>query len=314
MRRVGGRIASVVPTLLVVLLFAMTLVDLPPGDPATVLAGDGATSAQIQQVRERYDLDQPVLVRYKNYIGGLLDGDLGESYRGNQPVASMIGRALPVTASLILWSLILSLLIGIPAGLIAALKRDKLADRLVTGFSSLFIGVPPFVFALVLVVVFAVTRHWLPATGYVPFADDPVGWARHLFLPGLALAIPAAAEIARQLRESLIDTLDQTFIRAQYAKGLSPARIVGRHGLKNSAIPVVTVLGLQIGGILGGAVVVEQVFVLPGFGYLGYSAVVGFDYPVIQGVVVVAAVLVLLTNLLVDLSYQFFDPRVRHGN
>lgn len=314
MRLVLSRIAVAVPTLVIVLLVSMLLVELTPGDPASVLAGDGATEAQIEMVRDRLNLDQSVPQRFVSYVGDLLGGDMGRSFRSNQLVTTMIGKALPVSMSLVVMAMAFTVLLGVPAGALAAVYRGRFVDRALTAVSSVFVAVPPFVVALLLVVPLAVNRNWLPATGYVGLDAGFWEWARRLMMPSFALALPSAAEVARQLRGAMVDTLEHDFIRAQHAKGLSQAKVLGKHAAKSAAMPVVTVIGLQVGRLLGGSVVVEQVFVLPGLGSLGFQAVLGYDYPTIQGIVLVSAVTILLVNLLVDCSYLFFNPRLRGGS
>jgi peptide/nickel transport system permease protein len=207
--------------------------------------------------------------------------------------------------------MIFILLIGVPAGVLAALHRGRLVDRLVTLVSSALMAIPPFVFALVLVIVFALDRSWFPAGGYVPPSDGILEWARHLILPAFTLALASSAELARQIRGALADTMEEDFIRSSHARGLSRRSVVGKHAAKSAAIPVVTVLALQIPRLLGGAVVVELIFALPGFGYLALDAVQARDVPVVQGVVLVSGIVIIFTNLLADLSYGYFNPKVR---
>jgi peptide/nickel transport system permease protein len=308
------RLLAVIPTLLIVLFVAMLLYQLAPTDPAVMIAGDSATPAKVAQIRAELGLNKPLPERYVDYVGNALRGNLGESYQTNQPVSSLIFHALPVTFSLALIALIMMLFLGVPAGVVAAVFRGRWPDHLLTAVTSVAVAIPSFVAALVLVVLFAVQRDWLPSIGYVGFAQDPVEWLLHLILPAFALALPSAAELARQIRGSMLDMMEQDFVRTQYAKGLSEWRIIGKHVAKNSGVSVMTVLGLQMGRFLGGVVIVETLFALPGLGYLSYQAVIGRDLPVIQGVVVVTAVIVLAVNFLVDLSYLYFSPRMRSAH
>ncbi|HMG44230.1 MAG TPA: ABC transporter permease [Acidimicrobiales bacterium] len=308
---VGRRLLAMVPTLLIVSLVVFFLLDLTPGDPARILAGETATPEQVLDTRARLGLDRPLLDRYGDYVGGVFTGDLGDSFFSNRPVLDEIGRAFPITASLALAALGLAVLVAVPAGLLAALRPGGPLDRLVSAVSAFALAVPPFVIGVLFVVFFAVENSLLPAVGYVPFADDPGEWARHLVLPAIALAVAPAAELARQTRGALADALSRDYVRAAQAKGLPRRIVVLKHAAKNAAIPVVTVLGLQIGRVIGGAVVVEQVFALPGFGTLAIQAVKNSDYPMIQGIVLVSGLTVILVNLAVDLSYAYFNPKVR---
>jgi peptide/nickel transport system permease protein len=236
---------------------------------------------------------------------------MGRSPINHIPVWDRISAALPVTLSLALISLVLAVALGVVGGTWAALRRGRFVDRAVTAASAVIQAVPPFLVGLALVIFFAVDRSWLPATGYVHFGDDPWEWFRHLLLPAFTLALASAAELARQTRGAMVDTLEQDHIRATRAKGLPERWVIGKHAAKNAAPLVVTVLGLQVGRILGGAVVVELIFVLPGFGALALSAVGARDVVLIQGVVLVSAVFVLVANLAVDVSYGYFNPKTR---
>jgi len=306
------RLVVSVPVLIVVALVAFLLIQLTPGDPASLLAGENASPDRVDAVRGTLGLDRPVLDRFGDYLGGLLQGDLGMSFFSGRSVMAMIAEALPATLSIALVTYLLVLLIAIPTGIAAAVNRGGLTDRLVTAAGSFFIGVPPFVVGLLLVVAFAVSVRLFPATGYVSLADGGLsGWLSHLFLPALALALPSAAEVTRQLRGSLVDVLEQDYIRTQRAKGLAPSRVLLKHGLKNAAPPVLTVLGLQLGRILGATVIVEQIFAIPGFGTLAFTAVLRHDFPVIQGVVLLSAVAVILVNLLTDFIESAVNPRLR---
>ena len=311
LRLIARRIVTMVPTLLGVVLISMLLLDLMPGDPAAIIAGDQATPQAIAAVRHDLRLDEPLWVRGAGYLWGLAHGDLGTSPGGHIPVWSRISVALPVTLSLCLLGMVLGLALGILAGTYAALRRGRLLDRVIVATASVAQAVPPFVLGLGLVIALAVDRPWFPVSGYVPLTENPQQWFVHLVLPSTALALSVAAEIARQTRGALIDTLEQDFIRAGRAKGLSEFRLIGKHAAKNTAIPVVTVTGLQVARILAGAVVVERIFGLNGFGSLAVNAVLSRDVVLIQGVVLVSATFVLITNLLVDLSYGYLNPKVR---
>lgn len=311
LKLVARRVLTAVPTLLGVILVAMLLLELMPGDPAAVMAGDNATPEAVETIRRDLELDEPVWERFGGYVGNVARGDLGRSPGSTVPIWDRISEALPVTLSLALVAMVMAVVIGGAAGAVAALRRGRWADRAVTGAASVMQAVPAFVVGLALVIAFAVERAWFPATGYQPLAEGVGEWLRYLVLPGLALALSSAAELARQTRGALVDTLEQDFIRASRAKGLSERWVVGKHAAKNAATPVVTVVGLQVARILGGAVVVEQIFGMHGFGALAVNAVLTRDMVLIQGIVLVSAIGVLIANLVVDLSYGYFNPKVR---
>jgi peptide/nickel transport system permease protein len=308
---VARRVLTAVPTLVGVVLVAMLLLELMPGDPARIMAGDNATPEAIETIRTDLGLDRPVWERFGSYLWNVAQGDLGRTPGSGTPIWDRISDALPVTLSLALVSMVLAVAIGVPAGAAAALRRGRLVDRAVTALAAVMQAVPPFVVGLGLVIFLAVDRAWFPASGYQPLAAGVGEWLRYLWLPAFALALSSAAELARQTRGALVDTLEEDFIRASRAKGLGERWVVGKHAAKNAATPVVTVAGLQVARILGGAIVVEQIFGMHGFGSLAVNAVLTRDMVLIQGVVLVSAVGVLIANLLVDLSYGYLDPKVR---
>ncbi len=308
---VGRRLLAAIPTLAGVILVAMLLLELMPGDPAQIMAGENATPEAVEVIRRDLELDKPVWERFGSYLGDVVRGDLGRSPGSSVPIWDRIADALPVTLSLALVAMVMALTIGVTAGTAAGLRRGRWVDRAVTAAASVMQAVPAFVVGLGLVIAFAVDRAWFPAGGYQPMAEGLGEWLRHLFLPAVALALSSAAELARQTRGALVDTLEQDYIRANRAKGLSERWVLGKHAAKNAATPVVTVAGLQVARILGGAIVVEQIFAMHGFGSLAVNAVLTRDMVLIQGVVLVSAVGVLITNLLVDLSYGYLNPKVR---
>lgn len=311
LRLVGRRVLTAIPTLLGVVLVAMLLLELMPGDPARIMAGDNATPEAIEAIREDLDLDQPAWERFGSYLWNVAQGDLGTAPGSSTPIWDRISDALPVTLSLALVAMVMAVVIGVASGGAAALRRGTWVDRGVTAAASVMQAVPAFVVGLGLVIAFAVDRAWFPASGYQPLAAGVGEWLRYLFLPALALALSSAAELARQTRGALVDTLEQDYIQASRAKGLSERWVIGKHAAKNAATPVVTVAGLQVARILGGAVVVEQIFGMHGFGSLAVNAVLTRDMVLIQGIVLVSAVGVLIANLLVDLSYGYLNPKVR---
>lgn len=305
------RLAFTIPILVLASFLVFGLLLLVPGDPAITLAGDNATEEQIEVIRDRLGLDDPVFVQYGRWAGDAVQGDLGDSLYSGRSVSKSIGERLPVTMSLAAVSVVIALLIAIPAGIVAATRRGTWVDTSATVGASLGLAMPSFWLGAVLALVFALRLRWLPATGYVPFSESPLDWLRHLILPGLTLGTAAAAETTRQLRSSLSDVLEQDYVRTARAAGLRGRTIVWKHSMKNAAMPVVTVLGFQVAFLLGGSVIVEQLFALPGLGGLAIRAVLDRDIPVIQGVVLFTTALVVGINLLVDLLYGWLNPKVR---
>jgi peptide/nickel transport system permease protein len=305
------RILAAVPILLGVLLVAQLLLDFMPGDPAAILAGEHADPEVIARFHRELHLDEPVWQRFGRYVWDVVHGNLGRTPGSPLTVWQQVSPTLSVTLSLALVALIFAVIVGVAAGTVAARRKDKFADRAVTTVASVMLAAPPFCVGLAFVVVFAVQHTWLPAGGYVALTDSPWEWLRHLILPGVTLGLFAAAELARQTRGSLVDTFEHDFVRALRAKGLPERSVVAKHAAKNAATPVVTVLGLQVGRIIGGAIVVELIFALPGFGTLALNAVLGRDLVLIQGVVLISAIAVLLSNLLVDVAYAYLNPRTR---
>ena len=297
----------------VVAFVVFLLLYLTPGDPAAILAGDAATTDDIRKIREALGLDQPFLVRFGTWLWALLHGDLGTSIFTNLPVTRLIGQRVEPTLSLTLLTLVIAVLVAVPLGVIAAARAGSWIDRFVMGFSVLGFSVPVFVFAYILIMVFSIELDWLPVQGYRSFREDGVWeWLRHLILPATALGTVYMALIARITRASMLDVLAQDYIRTAQAKGLATGSILTQHALKNAAIPIVTIIGIGIALLIGGAIVTETVFAIPGIGRLTVDAILRRDYPIIQGVVLIFSAAYVLINLLVDLSYMFFDPRVRY--
>ncbi len=305
------RLAMTIPIVVLASFLVFGLVLLVPGDPAITLAGDNATAEQIELIRDRLGLDDPVWVQYGRWASDAIQGDLGESLFTGRSVTKSIGERLPVSMSLAAVSVVVALMIAVPAGILAAVRRGTWMDTSATIGASLGLAMPSFWLGAVLVLIFALRLGWLPATGYVPFGDDPVGWLKHLILPALTLGTAAAAETTRQLRASLSDVLQQDYVRTARAVGTRSRVVVGKHAMKNAAMPVVTVLGFQIAFLLGGSVIVEQLFALPGLGGLAIRAVLDRDLPMIQGVVLFTTVLVVMINLAVDMLYGWLNPKVR---
>lgn len=312
-RTVVARILVAVPTLLIVSMLIFVMLDISPGDPARNVAGPEASVEQVAQVRQALKLDDPLPVRYADWVGNAVRGDLGTSFVGNRSVTDTVLEALPPTLSIILISLALTIVGALALGVVSALWPQGVVDKLCTLIASASLAMPPMWLALLLVSFVAVSWAWLPALGYVPFAESPWQWFTHLILPAITISGIAMGEIGRQLRGSLRDEVEKDYVLAARARGLSTRRIILKHAMKNAAIPVVTVLGVRLGQVLGTTVLVEKIFVIPGIGNLAFNSVQGGDMPTVLGVVIVATLVVLLLNLLVDLSYFYFNPRLRTG-
>lgn len=307
------RILAAIPVLIIVTVIAFSLIYMIPGDAAIVAAGENASQERIEQVREQMGLNRPAIVRYFVWMGELLTGNLGTSLISGHTNAEMIATALPVTVSLALLALTWSLIAGVLIGTFAGLNRDSWIDRTLTALTTFGLAVPTFWIGLILVVTFALQLRMFPATGFTPITEGVGPWLSHLVLPALALGTTTAAEIARQTRAGMIDVLEQDYIRTATAKGLPRWIVVGKHTTKNAAIPVVTVFGLQAAALIGGSVIIEQVFAMPGLGSLALRSIIERDFPVIQAFVVVVTLFVLAINLLVDISYAYFNPKVRQS-
>jgi peptide/nickel transport system permease protein len=305
------RLLALVPTLLLASLGTFLLLQLVPGDPALAIAGESANAEQLAEIRDRLGLDEPILVQYGEWLTDVLHGDLGDSFTTNEPVTSAIGRTLPTTLHLVIGGLVVALLLGVPAGVISARRPNSPTDTLVTSAASAGVAIPSFWLGLILVSLFAVRLGWFPATGFVGITSDPWASIRHLVLPSIALGLVGASEIARQSRAAMIEVLASDHVRTLRAKGLSRRRIVWRHGLKGSAVPLLTIVGLQVSRFLGATVVIETVFGISGLGALVIRATQARDFPVVQGIVLVMAVIVILTNFVTDVSYRLVDPRIR---
>jgi peptide/nickel transport system permease protein len=309
---VARRLLITVPLLLLISFAVFSLVLIIPGDPAVTLAGGTkANLGEIARIRHQLHLDQPFWRQYLDWLHQALQGNLGNSIFQHQSVASGIGTHFPVTLSIAVGGMVLSVLLGIPAGILSGVRQGTLRDRTVTIGSSLGVAIPDFWLAIMLVTLFAVDFHLLPALGYTPFTQSPARWAEDLLLPWLALGLGGAATIARQVRGAMIDTLDQDYIRTAKAKGLRPRTIVGKHALKNALSPAVTVVDISFGYLLGGTVIIEQIFSLPGIGTYVLQAITVKDLPIIQGVVLVTALAFVVINLVVDIIYGYLNPKVR---
>ncbi|MFT3855310.1 MAG: ABC transporter permease [Ilumatobacteraceae bacterium] len=310
-RYIARRLLSVIPVMFLVSLIAFSLIHLVPGDPAVALAGDGATSEQVEHMRQQLGLDDALPVQYARWLKHAVTGDLGHSLFSAQTVADALWSRLPVTLSLIAGSLLIALCLGIPAGIISAVRRGSWTDRLVNLGAAAGVSTPNYFIAMLLIIFFVLRLQLLPATGYVGLFDSPTEWVRHLVLPCIALAAGTTAVVTRQLRSSLAGVLDQDYVRTSHAKGLTPGQVVLKHGMKNAAIPLVTVIGTQIGLLVGGTAIIERLFNIPGLGSLAIDSVLRRDLPMIQGIVLLTALVVQLANLAADVAYGSLNPKVR---
>ena len=307
------RITSLVSILIVVGVVVFFLVRLVPGDPTAALLGDQATVEQITALRARLGLDHPLPVQFAAWIGSIVRGDLGDSTYMRIPVVSAVTQRIEPTAMLALLATLIAVTLGVTLGVVAAVRHNTAVDYAVMVIAMLGLSVPTFWLGLLMILFFAVTLQWLPAAGYVSIFESPVAALRYLAMPAVALGFSQAAIIARMTRASVLDTLGEDYVRTARSKGLRPRVVVIRHALRNAMLPVLTVIGLSIATLAGGVVVTETVFNIPGAGRLVIDSVLRRDYPVIQGSVLMVALVYAVVNLLVDLSYAFFDPRVRIG-
>lgn len=282
-----------------------------PGDPALAFAGEERSPEVLAAIRERLGLNDPIVVQYGKFVLGALQGDLGTSTRTRIPVSEMIMVALPVTIELSILALLIAIVLGGAAGVVAAVRRGRPAEWFANGLALLGLSVPNFWLGLVAILYLAVGLGWFPASGFVPFTEDPLANLHHLLLPAFVLGSGIAAIVMRQTRSAMLESLGADYIRTARAKGVSPRGVIGKHALRNSLVVVVTVVGLQLGIVISGAVVTESIFGLPGFGKMTIDAVFQRDYPAIQGVVLVTATAYIVINFLVDIAYSLIDPRIR---
>ncbi|MEU4482444.1 ABC transporter permease [Micromonospora sp. NPDC023966] len=282
-----------------------------PGDPALALAGEDRSPEALEAIRHHYGLDQPLPIQFAQYVERLVQGDFGVSIRTGIPVSSMLTTAVPVTVELSLLAILLAAALGVGAGVLAAVRRGRPAEWLANGLALVGLSVPHFWLGLLAILYLSVAAGLFPASGFVPLLEDPVGNLHHIILPTVILGAGLAAIIMRQTRSAMLEALSSDHVRTAKAKGLRPRAVITRHALRNSLIVVVTIVGLQLGGLISGAVVTEQIFGLPGFGKMTIDAVFQRDYPVIQAVVLLTATAYIVINFLVDLLYSVIDPRIR---
>lgn len=306
------RIASTFVVMAVVGIIVFLLLHLSPGDPAAIIAGDNATPAQIDQIRAKLGLDDPLPVQFVRWAGGVLQGDFGVSIFSNDPVWLLIKQRAEPTIALATTTIVFAIILAITAGVLAAWRAGGIVDRTVMGLSVLAFSVPVFVVGYALVYVFAMQLKWLPVQGYKPIADGLIPWARHLVLPTIALGLAYVALIARITRTSMLDVLAEDYIRTARAKGVAEPPILLKHALKNAGVPIVTVIGIGVALLIGGVVITETVFNIPGMGRLVVDAIAKRDYPIIQGCVLMFSGVYVIVNLVVDILYTFIDPRIRY--
>ena len=309
---IGRRLLATIPVMAVVAVVVFSLLRLTAGDPAAIIAGDNATSADVAAIRTRLGLDRPIAEQFVIWIGRVVRADFGESYFFKKQVSELIADRVEPTLALSLATLVLTVALAIPLGVLAAWKRDTWIDRSLMGFSVLGFSVPVFVIGYVLIYLFAIQLGWLPVQGYQRLADGVGGFVERLVLPSITLAVVFVALIARITRASVLEVLNADHVRTARAKGLGELPVLVRHVLRNAAVPIVTVIGIGVAVLIGGVVVTESVYGIPGLGRLTVDAVLARDYPTVQAVILVFSVVYVLINLLVDLSYTVLDPRIRY--
>jgi peptide/nickel transport system permease protein len=309
---IARRILATIPIMGIVALIVFSLIYVAPGDPAAVMAGDQATSADVERIRAVLGLDRPFVVRFGEWVWRAMQGDLGRSIFSDVPVSEMIGQRIGPTLSLMILTLIISVGTAVPLGVVAAWRKGEVTDRVVMLFAVLSFSLPVFVVGYLLIYIFALQLGWLPVQGYSPLGEGFWPFLRGLILPSVTLGLVYIALISRITRAAMLEVLSQDYIRTARAKGLGQAPILFIHALKNASLPIVTVIGIGVGLLIGGAVVTESVFAIPGLGRLTVDAILRRDYPVIQGVVLLFSVSYVFVNLAVDLIYSLLDPRIRY--
>jgi peptide/nickel transport system permease protein len=311
-RYIARKLVEMVPALILVSLLVFTLVHLTPGDPITTMLGPYASQQLIDATRAQYDLDKPLPAQYARWLGKVVRGDLGKSIQSREPVAKMIVDRLPVTVSLALWATLFSCLISVPAGVAAAVHAGRPLDTATIGATALFLSIPDFVAATALVLVGGVTLRILPMVGYVSLFADPVEFVRHMVMPATALGLIYLGLLSRMVRSSMLDVLGTEYIRTARAKGLGEKVVVLTHGLRNALIPSVALVSLNFANMLGGTIVIEEIFALPGLGRLIVRGVLARDFPVIQGATLFVGFGFILSSLVTDVFLAIIDPRIRH--
>lgn len=307
------RLVSLIPVMLIIGIVVFALIHLTPGDPAAVMLGDSGTPEEIAQLRHQLGLDKPIEVQFFTWFWGVLHFDFGNSIFLHEPVTHALAQRAQPTLLLTTYALLIQILIGIPAGVIAAIRRNSLLDRLLMVGAISGMAIPTFFLGILLILFFAVRLRWLPAGGYVSITDDPVAHFKSMLLPSFTLGFASAGLLARLVRSSMLDVMKEDYVRTALAKGVRDRAVIVRHALRNALIPAITVIGFSVGALLGGAVVTETVFTIPGMGRLVVQSIARRDFPVIQGAVMLIASGYVLVNLLVDILYVYIDPRIRYG-
>jgi peptide/nickel transport system permease protein len=308
---IGKRLLVAIPTLLIISIFVFSLQKLLPGDPVLAMAGEERDPAVLEMLREKYRLNDPIPIQYVNWLGGVMQGDLGISLRTNQPVLELIGEKLPVTIQLAIMSMIFAFVIGVPMGILAAVKKNTVLDYVASIVALSGLSVPNFWLGIMLILLVSVNLGWLPASGYESIFVDPVRSLQTMIMPSFVLGTALAATLMRHTRSAMLSVLSADYIRTARAKGLSPREVILSHSFRNALLPVVTLSALLFGELLAGAVLTEQIFTIPGFGKLIVDAVFNRDYAVVQGVVMCTAVGFILMNLIADILYVLLNPRLR---
>lgn len=307
------RILLAIPVILLVTIMVFSLMHLIPGDPATVILGQEATPEAIRAMRAELGLNKPIVIQYLTWLWGVLHGDLGRSLVDHTPVAKLIAQRLPATLELTFGTFLVAILIAIPAGILSAARKGTWVDYFSTSFALGGMSIPHFWLGMMFIVLFAVKLGWLPASGYVPFVDNPVENMKAMIMPMVATGFREAAILMRMVRSSLLEVMDADYVRTAYSKGLKESTVVLKHALKNAFVPVLTSSGLMIAGLLGGLVITESIFSIPGYGKLIVDSIYTRDFVTVQGAILVSALLVVVVNLVVDILYTVIDPRIKVG-
>ncbi|GHU03953.1 peptide ABC transporter [Alphaproteobacteria bacterium] len=306
------RVIATIPVMAAVAVIVFLMLRLAPGDPVANLVGDSATAEDVARIRAQIGLNDSIFVQFTRWIGRILQGDFGESYFMKQSVLTLIGQRIAPTLSLSILTIVLTVSIAVPLGAVAAWRHGGWLDRSLMGFSVMGFSIPSFVIGYCMIWLFSMQWRLFPVQGYVPFGTDPVGWFSHLVLPTVTLSIIYVALIARVTRAAVSEALTEDYIRTARSKGVSEIRVLVRHALANSAVQIVTIVGVGVAILIGGVVVTETVFAIPGLGQLTVDAVLSRDFPLIQGITLLFSIVYVLINLLVDISYLIFDPRIRY--
>jgi peptide/nickel transport system permease protein len=310
---IAARLIGTIPVVFVLSLGVFLMLHLTPGDPVQIMLGQDATPEAIAALRSELGLDQPLPIQYVRWVGNALRGDLGRSIRTNEPVTDAIIERLPVTIELSVIALLISLAIGLPAGIVAATHRNGSLDVASTGVALLGVSLPNFFLGILLILLLAQWLRWVPPSGFTPFIQDPVMNLKQMLMPAIALGAALSGIVARLMRSSLLEVLDADYMRTARSKGLVESKVIVGHGLRNALLPVVTVVGLQVGALLGGTILIETIFALPGIGRLAVDSIFARDFPIVQGVVLFLALVRVVSNLVADLLYGRLDPRIARG-